>query len=217
MAISHQNSYSANSTSDISSVAVSSASGRVLLYVINARTAGAALPGSVSYGGTGMTSFSSLTWIAADSALQVWYLLDPAVGTANITASGASAYYCCGASVFDGVDTASFAAAFGSPATATGTSTTPSVNVAGGTNKWIFGAIASYVSTVTITAPSTQRSSATDGDNPELLKTLTNDSGNNPETIAGSMTSNAWGIWGVAMNPASGITLRGVPRPGFFG
>lgn len=209
MPISHQNSYSVNSDSNISSVAVSSAAGRVLLYAINARTAAVALPTTVSYGAAAMSSFSSLVWIAADSALQVWYLLDPAVGTANITTDRtATPYHCAAASVLDGVDTTSFATAFGTPASATGNSASPSVNVASGAGKLVFGAVASYVNTVTVSSPSVERASATDGDNPELLKILTNAAGNNPETIAGTMTSQLWGIWGVALNE-SGFTPPG--------
>jgi hypothetical protein len=177
--------------------------------VVDVLTGAFSLPSAVSYGGVGMSSFSSFNWQGAGRlSFQVWYLLDPAVGTANIVATSPppNAYCWCGASTIDGVDTSSFANAFGTPASASGNNANPTVNVASGANKLVWGLISSLVNVVTISSPSVELASVADGNDPSNGKTLSNNAGNSSETIAGTVTSCEWGVWGVALNPANGAS-----------
>lgn len=204
MAITVRHSYSVNEHHDIASVVTDSGTGRVLLYVAS-RTVAGSLPASVSYNGSALSSFTLYNWYAGSATweFQVWYLLEPSVGTYTVESSNAdSGYYMAACSTIDGVDTASFAAAFGTPASARGDSTAPTVDVAGGADKLIWGLIISNLSSPSITSPSTSLASCNDASNPSYIRTLSNSTGGNPQTIAGTSADTLWGIWGVAMNPA---------------
>lgn len=210
MAVTIRHNYAAGSATDISNVVVDSGTGRVLLVGINA--AGAqSFPTNVTYGGVNMSNFTSFNWVSGDN-WRVYYLLDPAVGTANVAGWGGSQpYFFTLISSIDGVDTTSFATAFGTPGTASGNSANPSASVASGAGKLVWGAMLSRSSAITVSSPSTDLSAVgADANEPDRGRLFSNSSGNASETCAGTMTSNLWGVWGVALNPpgaASGIFL----------
>lgn len=108
---------------------VGSAADRALIVVVSGWAAGTAnVCSAVSYGGTALTKAADSGRGPGGDYAQIWYLVNPAVGTATIaTTINTTGWAATGGNSLDltGVDQA---APTGAGATATGTSTTPSIN-----------------------------------------------------------------------------------------
>ena len=152
---------------DVSSFTVASGSGRLLLFFTLVRDDASSQPSSVTYGAASMTKLAAA--ICVDSiprhSLQMWYLLNPDVGTANIT-GGTSPYYRAGALYINGADNASEGAAFGTPVIMTSANTsTPSVTVSSSTADLVIGAgCFNSTATPTFTSPAVEDLVGSNGD-----------------------------------------------------
>jgi hypothetical protein len=180
---------------------------------------------SIGRAGPAVTSIThngrSLSWLGtvtngSDIRLETWYLLNPDVGTydISITLAGSSEFVA-GGTVFYGVHPTS---PFGTIASATGSSTTPSVAVTSGANELVIdimgarGTSSDGVPTATVGANQTALWNV--AAEPSVKSTRVRGAGSY-EAGAASVTmswtlsfSAIWAIGGVPLKPAPITTLQ---------
>lgn len=117
---------------------------------------------SVTYAGSNLTQLGAVT-NGTDVRVELWGIVSPATGANNVvvthTATGSNGRVVSGAVSLTGTDTSS---PFGTPVTATGNSTSPSVSVTSGSNDMVVDTLSMINSTVsqetaTVGASQTQR------------------------------------------------------------
>ena len=118
---------------------VNSGSNSILIVEVGIRQGGAGQQvASVTYGGQSL-NFVGLSELTDNEDVEIWYLLAPAVGTANVVVTlTASSPFVASASDYFGVNQTT---PFGPTASATGNNATPSVSVASATGQLVIGAM----------------------------------------------------------------------------
>ncbi|MDB5862777.1 MAG: hypothetical protein JWO70_583, partial [Betaproteobacteria bacterium] len=115
-------------------------SGTDRLLVVEVSTDSTQPVTSVTYGGTALTQLSAITDGANKVRAEVWYLVAPSSGTANVVVSlGSGKEFVAGATSFSGVDQST---TFGTPVTAEGAGGAPSVTVASAVGEIVFDVVA---------------------------------------------------------------------------
>lgn len=152
---------------------------------------------SVTFGGTGLTSVSSATNGA--QVAHLWRLIAPAASAQNVvvTLSGGGSDIIAVATSYTGVDQTT---PLGTPATATGTSTTASVAVTSATDELVVDCVSSNLGTLTVGAGQTERGNAVAGDN---------QGGSSTEPGAASVTM-SWTIGSSSAWASVGVSIKGV-------
>ena len=166
---------------------------------------------SVTYGGAALARVTGLTPPnqAGGGLVDIWYRLAPVEGTANIvvTLADVHAILLTGAVDFTGVDQTT---PFGTPATATGTAATITVNVSSATGELVVDAVKAFRTGHTALSPGADQteqfdinSGATDS------HAASTEAGATTVTMSwtytdGVATDYAWAIAGVALKPAAG-------------
>src|SRR5260221_10696100 len=162
---------------------------------------------SVKYGGVSLTQLSSNSGQGGGEVLSLWYLLAPAIGTANIVITCSSATYIIGASA--SYYNVAQSSTFGTAASNSGTGATSSTNtvVTTSSSQLVFDTVNNTgAATDTATASQTKRFQPTSsgvaiGD---IAATGSN------MTLTWSWSGSAtWAQISVAMNVAGGATLSG--------
>ena len=164
----------------------------------------------VTYAGTAMTNVGGATDLSNDRAQQ-WALSNPTTGANNVVVSFSAAVDAvCGAVSFTGAHQTT-ASLTGTQATATGTSTAPSVNVTSATGEIVIDTLAQFAQTDTVGAGQTQRWNATFGSEDGAGST---EAGAATVTMSWTLGASAdWALVGVGVKPAPvGTTVE--PFPG---
>lgn len=168
---------------------------------------------SVTYGGAALARVTGLTPPdSADAGLvDMWYRLAPAEGTANIvvTLADVHAILLTGAVDFTGVDQTT---PFGTPATATGTAATITVNISSATGELVVDAVKSFRTGNTALSPGANQtehvdinSGATDS------HAVSTEAGAATVTMSwtytdGTLTDYSWATAGVSLKPSAGAS-----------
>ncbi|HEY7634895.1 MAG TPA: hypothetical protein VH763_05100 [Gemmatimonadales bacterium] len=198
---------------------------RLLVVGVTVRN-GLNLGVSVTYGGTGLTLLRSTR--NSDNAVraELWYLKNPASGTANVTVTLLGAAKMAGGAVsFSGVNqTTPIGAIASDSSTGTGT-TNPTTTVTSATGNLVIDAVAMEGSAGTVTAGAnqTQRWTNTTGSaGGEIRGVGSTEPGAASVTMSWTKTNNAkWAIVAASINPAAAPSLSLVkfadvptPKPG---
>ena len=168
---------------------------------------------SVTYGGAALARVTGLTAPnSADGGLvDIWYRLAPTEGTANIvvTLADVHAILLTGAVDFTGVDQTT---PFGTPATATGTAATITVNISSATGELVVDAVKSFRTGNTALSPGANQtehvdinSGATDS------HAVSTEAGAATVTMSwtytdGTLTDYSWATAGVSLKPSAGAS-----------
>ncbi|HEX5127768.1 MAG TPA: DUF4347 domain-containing protein, partial [Rhodocyclaceae bacterium] len=197
----------ATTTASVSSLTFSHTQGTGLngILVVEYSTRGATSPTSITYGGQNLTQLSSISDAGATVTTEIWYLLAPASGTANVVVTLPSPHeFTVGATSFFNVDQTT---PFGTVQTGTGTGTTPSINVASATGDLVIDSISSRQQTGTPTVAGGQTSlwtneSGTGSSDP--LGASSTKAGAASVTMSWTLTdSQVWAALGVSMHAAA--------------
>ncbi len=192
-----------NATSLTWSHTVASGTDRLLVVELAIDGLGAGVS-SVTYGGVAMTQIGRGT---GNHAVEIWGLVNPTVGTANIVVSfGGTTAAAGGATSFNGVNQST---PFGTFVSATGTGTAASVTVASATGDLVIDAQYWKLNTANVNGAgqTTQWSQA----NASMLGGSTTETGAASVTMSGSSASSSqWEIGAVSIKAATtpaGITV----------
>jgi hypothetical protein len=110
------------------------------LLVVEVSTSSTASVSSVTYGGVALTPLAAVTDGANNVRAEMWYLIAPSSGAANVVVSLSSGHeFVAGATSFSGVDQS---ATFGTPVTAEGAGGAPSVTVASAVGDTVLDVVA---------------------------------------------------------------------------
>lgn len=164
-------------------------------------------PQTVTYGGVALTN---LGVTVVGPRMEIWRLLNPTVGTATVSITPFSTTRVCMgfAASYTGVHQTTPEGTF---ASATGTSTAPSVNVSSGTDELVIGCVHQFQASETLTAGAGQTSLGEDTANDTVVFTH---AGASQEAGAGTVTfsysasaSDDWTIGGISLKPSVTLTL----------
>lgn len=173
--------------------------------------------GSATYNGDALSSATeSLNYDGARSLI-LWEKVAPATGSNTVSVVGTGARErCCVISAY-GVDQTTPRSVTATPTT--GTSTSPSITIAGGSTDEL--AISASGTGGLATSPTNDATWTSDeaGHNEGIQLAAGHKTGAASLTKTDTLTaSNAWAMLGVSLKAAGGGSqLRGVPRPCFFG
>lgn len=160
------------------------------------------VPSSVTYNGVAMTSIGSA--VNGQYSVYQYYLIAPATGSNNISVSVTGNVFdlgIIGISMTDVDQTI----AIGTQATATGTNTTPTVNVSSAANELIVDAlIIIYNGTLTVGAGQTERAQGFGGSGFTKHAGSTEDGAGTVTMSWSNTTSQTWAIAGTPFKPVSG-------------
>ena len=195
------------STSSFSWSHTCSGSNRILLLGITWYDSGDTVS-AVTYNSVAMTAVPSSTVTNGQYTAILYYLLAPTTGsnTVAVTFSGSVFDFGGGAISFTGVDQST---PLGTANTASGTSTTPSVNISSATDEIVLDTlIITHSGSLTVDGSQTQRWNSTGGGYTKYAGST--EAGASTTTMSWSnSTSQAWGITGVSIKPvAAASTLR---------
>ncbi len=201
------NSTSSNSTTAAASLTwphtITSGSNRALLVGISIENGGSST--GVTYGGTPLTLVGRSV---GTHTVELWRLLAPPVGPANIVASfGATNQVVGGAAAFNGVSQTTPTGTF---AGAGGVSTAPSVNISSATGELVLDVLYGNDGPTATpgTGQTTQWSLATGSGNGKVRGAGSTEAGAPTATMSWTLSSSVeWQIGGVSIKPAPTSTL----------
>jgi len=209
----------ANAQSQTVSYAVSAGSDRLLMVRVSYDTEGADLSGTtVTYGGVSLTLLDTQTSaVSADQGVQIWYLIAPTVGTANVVidlASTTEFSHCL--SVIDawaGVDQTTPFGTTTKIAETAGSFTSTSISVASVADDLVVDVIATFFNGVITITNGAGQSSDAEEENNNIITT-----GASREIAVGTSTDLEWTFStavtgyrtiGVAMKQVGGAAATG--------
>ncbi|MDQ2977360.1 MAG: right-handed parallel beta-helix repeat-containing protein, partial [Acidobacteriota bacterium] len=195
---------SSNQTTQTWSHTVGAGSNRILIVGVSFKN-GAANVNSITYGGTALVSIGSRTDAGTNTKIEIWKLVAPASGTANIVVTLSAAKRIVAGSVsFTGVDQTTPNGAFASNV---GSNNTPTVNVASAVGELVIDTLATQgdASPATVSVGQTQRWNRTTGanDGNEVLGGGSTKPGAATVTMSWTLgQGQAWSIGAIALKPA---------------
>lgn len=160
----------------------------------------------VTYNGVAMSLLARSSLSGSNDRSEIWGLANPATGSHTVAVTGANCYGTIGAASFTGIDQTT---STGTAATATGSSTGPTVNTSSASNEVVVGAV-SYDSGTSTTGG---------GQTPLWNVNSAQDTAASYETGAATTTTSwtiptaPWAIAAVPLKPSGAAASTSLPPP----